>query len=93
MEKLRYNPDIRGAGKYWATLGAFVVAVDALNNETLTNGFARGREHDNPLIRAATIGTTALTVAHLMDWLPDPDPIDRVAHGLGKIKDKLRSKE
>ena len=89
MEKLRYNPEIRGSGKYWATLGAFVLAVDALNDETLTNGFARGREHENKLIRVATIGTAALTFAHLMDWLPDPDPIDRLANGLSTVCDKI----
>lgn len=84
-EKLRYNPDIRGAGKYWLGLAAYVIAVDTYNGETLTNCFARGREHDNPLIKAATIARLGITALHLMDWLPEKyDPIDKVADTIGR---------
>lgn len=63
------NPDSRLGMAGWAAIGAFVVAFDRLSPESLTHAFARGREHESRLIRAATVGAAVVTFAHLMDWI------------------------
>jgi hypothetical protein len=68
--------------KGWLALGAFVVAWDCIADETLTNAFKRGREAN----MAATVGSTALVVAHLYDLIPTKlDPIDAMARTAGRI--------
>lgn len=90
MQMLRHNPEKRGGGKAWAALLVGVGIYDTLGDETLTNAFARGREHDSPIVRAATVGGLALVAAHLMDRIPSEyDPIDRLANGLGRVADRV----
>jgi len=52
MERNKYNTESRGAGLGWAALMAGVVVYDTMANETLSNGFRRGTESENPVIKA-----------------------------------------
>ena len=90
MERNKYNPDSRGGGYGWLALGAGVLAYDILANETLSNSFRRGIESENKAVRAGVYGLGALTVAHLLDVVPERvDPIDNIASGLGRVRDKI----
>jgi len=90
MERNKYNTESRGAGLGWAALMAGVVVYDTMANETLSNGFRRGTESENPVIKAsvyAGLGTVAL---HLLDILPERfDPVDNVANSLGRLGTRL----
>ena len=91
MEKNPFNPDIKGGGLGWLAIGSFVVAWDTLAGETLTNSFARGREHESRLIRTATVGTLGYVALHLMDAIPTKyDLIDMTADSLGKLKERIK---
>lgn len=54
----------------WAGIAAGVYLFDKYASESLTHAFERGRESENKLIQAATIGALAVTAAHLLDVLP-----------------------
>lgn len=78
------SPELAGTGK-WVAIAASVAAFDLLvPGETLSSAFRRARESESPVIRAAALGSLALTAAHLMEWLPPrADPfclIDRKFH-------------
>lgn len=62
----------------WLVTGAVVAAWDySRNNETMTSAFRRAKEHDNPWIRRAALGSLAIGGAHLMGWLhPTVDPFN-----------------
>lgn len=91
MERNKYSPELRGAGKYWIALAIGVTAVDSFANETLSNGFRRGIESENIAIKIGTNVLAWATMAHLMDVIPEKiDPIDNVARGLGVISRTVR---
>lgn len=77
MEKTRYDPELRGAGTSWTLLMLTIAALEG-RNETLSNGFARANNSDNPLIRYGTRMAAVATLAHLMDFIPEKvDPFDK----------------
>lgn len=90
MERNKYNPDSRGGGYGWVAVGALVTAYDVFAPETLSNSFRRGTESESAAVRAGVYGLGALTVAHLLDVIPERfDPIDNFAAVLGKAADRL----
>ena len=92
MERNKYNPDSKGGGYGWIAVAGLVTAYDVLAPETLSNAFRRGIESDNKAVRAGVYGLGALTVAHLLDVIPErADPIDNFAKGLGKTRDAIVS--
>lgn len=94
MERNKYNPELRGAGKWWVALALGVTAVDVFANETLSNGCRRGMESENPLVRAGVYGLGLITVSHLADITPESiDPIDNFAHALSRLKERFTDGE
>lgn len=92
-EKLRYDPEKRGGGYAWAACLGAVALYDILGKETMSNAFARGREHENWMIRVATIGGTAVMLGHLMDaFSEEHDPVDGLARVTGKLIEKLKER-
>lgn len=90
MERNPYNPEGRGAGKYWLALAIGVTAVDSFTGETLSNGFRRAIESENIAIKVGSNVLAWVTMGHLMDVIPEKiDPIDNLARGLGAVRDKL----
>lgn len=80
---------VRGAAG-WGCIAAFTVAFDVLAEQTLSDAYKNAREHENSLIRAATIGGLAVTAFHLLDVIPEKvDPFDRsistLRHCLGRV--------
>ena len=85
-----HYPDRRGAGLGWAAIGTFVVGYDLLADETLTNGFARAANHENPALRVAAVAGLGIVAAHLMDVIPDKyDPIDAINRGMQSIHERV----
>ena len=90
MERNKYNPDAKGSGIGWLALGVAVTAYDVLAKETLSNGFRRGLENDNPLVKAGVYAGLGITALHLLDITPERiDPIDNFANRLGNLGDRI----
>ena len=86
MSKFEFNPDLRGGGKGWACIGAFVVSYDLLAGETLSNAYSRAMNSENRAIRFGTAALSAVTALHLLDRLGDLDPIDNLTE---QIKERF----
>ena len=89
MSRFEYDPELRGGGRAWAAIGAFVVAYDIVGRETLSNAYSRAVNSENAFIRAGVLGLTALTALHLFDRLGDLDPIDNFAERIATVKEHL----
>lgn len=75
----------------WGVLATGVVAYDVLcpPGETLSEGVDRALER-SPLSKASTIALGAITLAHLLNQIPQPDKFDPF-HRATKLK-RLRER-
>lgn len=90
MERNPYNPEARGAGKWWLALAVGVTAVDVCCKETLSNGFRRAIESENTLTKLGTLTLAGVTFGHLLDIIPEKiDPIDNFSREVGKLGSKI----
>lgn len=69
----------------WGILGAAIVALEYVGEESLTHAFGRAREHS--VGRFVAVGALAVTAAHLMDIIPHQyDPYYAIAGNFGTLK-------